>query len=282
MKNKLFFALTVLFLAGATHFSSAQEKKINVFDTLCKQKFFEDHSQHDMKANYDLDKKGFLKREVSFTADALHYHKAFEDSIYHFLKKTYPKNFHGLVFYAKEDVDWTIGGGGKPFTWKAGKKIDHHKLSMVLSSDYEVQAHAKRAGWLQKEQDVHLFFHNYFLLDSVGKNIYCFNNLGGLMDGQINFDANGNTAYEVAYYDNRKMFYEFRKDLLEIFSAEGKKLFERTAGGITGYNENEEVAWTYSLISKTATFGDAVKKDFNIDSEYYKKIEALWRSNFAK
>lgn len=268
----------LIFLSFCVESFSQGKTPINVFDTLSKQAFFKDYAHHDLRSSYTLDKKGNLRRMVSLAADGLHYHKSFEDSIYAFLRIAYPKQFHSLLFFAKEDLSWKTEGGAE-FSWRAGKKIEQEQLQMFLSSEDDVLQKAKRENWLEKESAGHFFFHNYFLHDSLSKNIYCYNSLNGLMDGQINYDTSNKINYEIAYYNDRKIFYEYRNGKLEVFSEQGAKLFERTSTEISALGDQEIILWQYNVSNQAFLLGSTVR---DINKGYYDKIFELWRNNFVK
>lgn len=270
-----------IYLFAALFISLLSFSQVNVYDTLHRIGLFEDHLHHDRKENYLLDKKGKLRREVHLKNEALHFHRWFEDSLDAALKKLYPKLYTGLVFYAADNVSWELSGGS--FGWKAGKKIDEERLNAVFPSEAEMKQEIKRAAWLKQEDEGHLFFHNFFLRDSASKTVYCFNGLEGKPDGQISYNAQRAVIYELAYYPDRKIFYEFRNGKLEVFSPEGAKLYERTEEKITGYGDNETTLWIYDTATGTVKFENGFLPDnFDISNAYYSRLAALWRANFSK
>lgn len=99
------------------------------------------------------------------------------------------------------------------------------------------------------------------------------------MDGQINYDTSNKINYEIAYYNDRKIFYEYRNGKLEVFSEQGAKLFERTSTEISALGDQEIILWQYNVSNQAFLLGSTVR---DINKGYYDKIFELWRNNFVK
>jgi hypothetical protein len=257
---------------------SQNKKGINVFDTLVKQTQF-DNLHHDSKENYYFSKEGLLKRNVYLNEDALRFHKNMEDSMNVYLKRIYPNDFKGLEFIAAENIKWKLNKDSV-FQWKKSKKIEPAQLRKVFTTEYEVSTIYKRADFLKDEEDAHCFFFNYYLNDSAGRSIFCFNQLSGLYEGLIKYDAQNKIIYEIAFYPDRKTAMEFKNGLFSFYDADGKKVFEHSGDDITCFASNGSVEWKYNCKTKKVTGTENKQVGWNPEVDYISRLQSFWRENF--
>ncbi len=270
MKKLIFFYFLGL------NFLSAQ---INVYDTLEKVPYFSDYLHHDNKKNYFLNNKKQLVREYHLTDGALHFNKDFEDSLFTMLKLLFNNEFVELVYKSEENVRWILPGGEK-FRLRHGKKISQNNLARIFASEAELKRILQRPAWLQKEDDFHLFFHRYFLAGKNPNTVFCFNDLSGYSDGDITTDKDGHVVSETGRYDNGKLFYQLINGTMEIFNEKGVKIFEKNSTTLFAFNEDRSLKWEFRNNQFFKEQKPAAEK-LNIEQDYYKIIEALWRKNFA-
>ena len=269
---------TIFFIVCAVLFSSLLFAQVNVYDTLESIPYFQDYLHHDKRENYYFNKRNKLVREYHFSDGALHYHRDFEDSLDKTLRLIYGKLYHGLIYVSEENVSWNISDK-LYFRLRKGKEIDVRSLKRLFSSEADLKNYFHRAAWVKREEDIHFFYHQYFLEEPNLQIVYSFNSLIGKPSGEFKYNQDSLIINEAGFYSNGKQLYKYQNGALSIFDPKENKIFERTENEIIAYS-NGRISWKYDVKFSVFTTG-VIKPGANIDTLYFQALEKLWRENFS-